>query len=877
MSRLKGVDNQEVTGGDPENGSDIHEERETGEWFTNASDGGRGLTRMPSSIRNLQPTRITRQASLRRTRSQATQDSNVEPVSSPVSNSDLSPALQSPSSVSVTDSTREARDLRRRELTRQPRTSAASPTSPLNLQPASKNQGRSVPAAGTWEKSFPIAAAVVAAGYLLSQQRRAVAAILPPEHAPHLTSVLLLISAGIGAVIKFILATLRRLGLSGQEALSEDDPRSVDWILKTRIILGNPNGAPPFTKDGELAKSDNTTALRDALLLYATRRWVHVDRSPPSRVLSLNLIDFGESEVQEGDGKTVVEQRREPLYLPLEEWGKGDGFALTDSGDVRLLIKQPTKTDRPRQRKSRGKKAKRRRDKHEEKERSDSSSESEDDLALDDEEVALFLDVYGEDPFAKVQRLMDSAMQENPPPSQLKSDKAAAPAGTSQQDRGMDLFAQDSDNDTPDQNIPDKQLFWFDLKGWNNLRNDGVIQPIYNKKPIHGTKSHQRQYHKSFFHPDKDRLIGIPGYSLLDKFEGSEGAYAIPGVQRKLNFLMHGPPGTGKSKFVRTAAMYLQRHVVSFSLGQVETEGQWLTLLDSLKTITDDAKKPANNMSFDDVIFVIEELDTDPRGLCIQREQSDEPLPTVADESADSDDQEEPPLRKGRGNKAKGKKTKPKDDKPSDPPLSLGAILRQLDGGSEAPGRLMVMTTNREEKLDAAFKRPGRVKKVRMDNLAFREFKLMILHFLPSQETGSPQGHQLPTVELWTDVVEELAQLVMKDFDELQKRRQDDLDTRGLGLSPAMLEDCCINAECLQDLFDLLSRELADQWAKAKFEGEPRSAMPISLWDWRVHSLRVAVMYHLKGEQLATASARWPPRQMVAPTPDEIDLSLIHI
>ena len=54
--------------------------------------------------------------------------------------------------------------------------------------------------------------------------------------------------------------------------------------------------------------------------------------------------------------------------------------------------------------------------------------------------------------------------------------------------------------------------------------------------------------------------MGIPGYSLVDKFQRMEGAYAIAGVQRKLNFLLNGPPGTGKSKFVRTLSMYLQRH-----------------------------------------------------------------------------------------------------------------------------------------------------------------------------------------------------------------------------------------------------------------------------------------------------------------------------
>ena len=34
-----------------------------------------------------------------------------------------------------------------------------------------------------------------------------------------------------------------------------------------------------------------------------------------------------------------------------------------------------------------------------------------------------------------------------------------------------------------------------------------------------------------------------------------------------------------------------------------------------------------------------------------------------------------------------------------------------------------------------------------------------------------------------------------------------------------LFQDCCINAESLQDLFGLLSRELSDQWRKAKLNG----------------------------------------------------------
>ena len=161
------------------------------------------------------------------------------------------------------------------------------------------------------------------------------------------------------------------------------------------------------------------------------------------------------------------------------------------------------------------------------------------------------------------------------------------------------FFDEDEGADTASQRgaAANKQLYWYDLKNWSPHREKN--EPLFQKKPMHGDKDYQRQYHQSFFHPDKDRLLGIPGYSLVDKFNNKEGAFAIPGVQRRLNFLMHGPPGTGKSKFVRTLAMYLQRHVVSFSLTQIETEGQLMTILDDLKSITDDPRKLATELGYE--------------------------------------------------------------------------------------------------------------------------------------------------------------------------------------------------------------------------------------------------------------------------------------
>lgn len=192
---------------------------------------------------------------------------------------------------------------------------------------------------------------------------------------------------------------------------------------------------------------------------------------------------------------------------------------------------------------------------------------------------------------------------------------------------------------------------------------------------------------------------------------------------------------------------------------------------------------------------MIEELDTDKRGICNQRPdpseqevEEEEPPPPPPQNDTDTEDETDgeaatsprsqvswdgikiwqyntalfsrtcdaffslnatqlPQIRKAAQKRAKkSRKQHEKQEKEKqkaakeEAPLTLGVILRQLDGGSEAPGRMMIMTTNRVEILDAAFKRPGRVKQIRMDNLAYDEFKQMILHFLPRVSKGSMQA-----------------------------------------------------------------------------------------------------------------------------------------
>ena len=112
----------------------------------------------------------------------------------------------------------------------------------------------------------------------------------------------------------------------------------------------------------------------------------------------------------------------------------------------------------------------------------------------------------------------------------------------------------------------------------------------------------------------QDRLLGTPGYSLVDLFRDKGGAYGIPGVQRKLNLLLHGPPGTGKSKLIRTLAMYLQRHVVQTNLAALKTKQQLNNVLDRLDMIKIPGQDSHDDNKYDDFIFVLEEVRFVPLG-----------------------------------------------------------------------------------------------------------------------------------------------------------------------------------------------------------------------------------------------------------------------
>ncbi|KAJ7116223.1 mitochondrial chaperone BCS1 [Mycena crocata] len=168
---------------------------------------------------------------------------------------------------------------------------------------------------------------------------------------------------------------------------------------------------------------------------------------------------------------------------------------------------------------------------------------------------------------------------------------------------------------------------------------------------------------------------GVLSSLLVDarEFLEAEEWYLDTGIPHRRGYLLHGPPGTGKTSTIYALAGELELEIFSISLASGFVDDAYLQRAASFV--------PKN------AIFLIEDID-----CCFSARNDADGVPRTHPHSPSSSDEEPGSATHRRG-----------------PAVTLSGLLNVIDGLGSDDGHLFFATTNHLNRLDPALIRPGRV------------------------------------------------------------------------------------------------------------------------------------------------------------------------
>ena len=263
---------------------------------------------------------------------------------------------------------------------------------------------------------------------------------------------------------------------------------------------------------------------------------------------------------------------------------------------------------------------------------------------------------------------------------------------------------------------------------------------MWKETPYESSKT----FENLFFEGKKDTI------KRVDFFLNNKDYYYKWGIPYTLGIGLHGPPGTGKTSFIKALANKTKRHLITISLNKIKTENDFMSAFSTSFRCDDETKK----YSFKDVIIVLEDIDCMSEIVFERNNESD------SDNDNETEEQDNPHQNKekiknmikdvisGKSTDDTYKKSPQIDNK-----ITLSFILNVIDGVRENPGRILVITSNHYDKLDPALIRPGRIDlTLEMKNATIPLIKTMYKHFFsvsfPKQYLGKLRDHVVSPCEL---------------------------------------------------------------------------------------------------------------------------------
>ncbi|KAL7415178.1 BCS1 N terminal-domain-containing protein [Mrakia frigida] len=231
-----------------------------------------------------------------------------------------------------------------------------------------------------------------------------------------------------------------------------------------------------------------------------------------------------------------------------------------------------------------------------------------------------------------------------------------------------------------------------------------------------------------------DKGVGEEVEADLKRFMGREKWYADRGIPYRRGYLLHGPPGSGKSSYIQALAGLLSYDICFLNLAE--------------RGLTDDSLQQILSLVPDRSFVLIEDIDA----AFSKRVQT----------SADG-------YQSG---------------------VTFSGLLNTLDGIASSSSRIVFMTTNHLSSLDPALIRPGRVDLVSYigDATPHQARELFVRFYLAANDSSSVALDSSSEGSEKEEAVKEMAERV----GEMVRREKDE---RGRAISMAALQGLFIRCE----------------------------------------------------------------------------------
>ena len=218
----------------------------------------------------------------------------------------------------------------------------------------------------------------------------------------------------------------------------------------------------------------------------------------------------------------------------------------------------------------------------------------------------------------------------------------------------------------------------------------------------------------SLFFEGKDEIV-----KTIKRFLKEKEFYESVGKPWQLGINLSGPPGCGKTSFIRVIASMLNRNIKDISFSKIKTNTDFE---EAIRCVEYEGKQ----LSPDKTIIVAEDIDcanmdvirsrngssasnsecgsvcddqhSGSSGSSVEKSEATTAVASLVNVLAETNRVEREQYVKA------GKVAKSEQDT-----LDLSTILNIMDGIQSSNGRIIILTTNHPEKIDSALLRPGRI------------------------------------------------------------------------------------------------------------------------------------------------------------------------